>query len=195
MSGLSAGIINWQQRMTRLAATYERTPLKVVAASSRVYQTGIRASIGSVTSGSKLRGVGKFNGGSRTGARVGVTSKILTSSLASASGIVQGTGPLQLIERDTSEHDIPRTAGSRRGRTASGRLSHKRVATGTTSSGRRPLLIGGIGGNWVMGPVRHPGTTGKHPFERGVNAVEFQAHIAAVAEVSSSIAAVLRGNA
>jgi hypothetical protein len=181
--------------MDRLAATYERTPLKVVAASSRIYTTGIRASIGSVTNGGKLRGVGKFNGGNRTGARVGVTSRILTSSTAEASGIVQGTGPLQLIERDTSAHAIPRTVGSRRGRTASGRLSHKRVATGTISSGRRPLLIGGIGGNWVTGPVRHPGTTGKHPFERGVNAVEFAARIAAVTELSTSIAAVLRGNA
>lgn len=62
--------------------------------------------------------------------------------------VVKMNGPAHLIERDTKAHQIPKTRKrSRRG---------------------RPNALR-IGNQWVTGPISHPGTEGKHPFERGVN--------------------------
>lgn len=165
-------------RIGQLAATYQRTPREMVAASARSYTTSIRSSIDAATTGGKLRNVGK------KGSKVGATYDVQTSSEAHATAIVQGTGPLQIIERDTKAHMIPRTTSSRRLRTASGRLSKKRVDTGRALNGHVPLYINGT---WVIGPVKHPGTHGKHPFERGVNAGEALAANAAHEVLVSTI--------
>lgn len=75
---------------------------------------------------------------------------------ANASGvtaIVRAKGPLQIVERDTKSHTIPKVkAPSGKGR----RLKKRHI-----------LLIPGIGYRLA---VKHPGTKGKHPFERGVDA-------------------------
>lgn len=166
------------KQFTQLAAAYDQTPGRVVAASARVYNTTIKGDIAAITRGGKLRNVGK------AGSRVGVTTRLFGTT-----AIVQATGPLQILERDTREHSIPRTALSRRTRTASGRLSRKRELTGRTSSGRRHLFING---HWVTGPVKHPGTTGKHPFERGVLEATEPAALAARIVVVQAIAGVFR---
>lgn len=132
-------------------------PNEIVVQAATIYAGVIRDSIYAVTRGGRLSGVGK------NGARVGVR----TVFNGSRSAIVQATGPLQLIERDTSAHAIPRVTSSRRLRTAAGRLSHKRESTGRALSGRTILVING---SVITGPVQHPGTTGKHPFERGADA-------------------------
>lgn len=63
-----------------------------------------------------------------------------------AKALVYVTGPAQLIERDTKSHRIPRERGSR------GR--------------RRYAVIPGIG---VRAYANHPGTKGKHPWQKGVD--------------------------
>ena len=82
---------------------------------------------------------GRLNVGKR-GARIGVRYDVRGNGEA----IVRATGPYQLIERDTSGHVEPK--GRRRGRS-------------------KVLHIPGIG---FRRTVRHPGTKGKHPFERAV---------------------------
>lgn len=109
-----------------------------------------------------LSGVGK------RGARLGVSYNV-RGFYGNPTALVRATGPFHLIERDTAPHQIPRTASSRRIKLESGRLSAKRELTGRTLSGRKRLRLPG---GWVMGPVSHPGTKGKHPFERGVNRAE-----------------------
>lgn len=175
---ITSGLNAFQAQINKLAAAYERTPAQVVAASGRVYRDVIARDIGAVTAGSKLRNVGKR--GSVVGVKLTVNSSTAT---------VQATGPLQIIERDTREHTIPRTTLTRRQRTKSGRASRKREATGRNSTGRVPLKING---DWVLGPVTHPGTKGKHPFERGVLEAEVPAALAAKAVVDQAILGVFR---
>jgi hypothetical protein len=102
---------------------------------------------------------GALSGVGKGGARVGVK----VESLKAGSAIVKATGPYQLIERDTAAHRVPRAA---RGK-------------------KRVLLIPGIG---YRRSVHHPGTKGKHPFERAVNAYGPQVPRVFQAEVRSAMA-------
>lgn len=163
--------------MSQLAATYQTSAVDVVAASARAYTNAIRSEISGVTTGGRLRGVGK------RGARVGVKYDVQSSG-ERPTAFVQATGPLQLIERDTAEHQIPRVAGSRRLRTAAGRLSHKREGTGRNLNGAKVLKIQG---EYRTGPITHPGTKGKHPFERGVAKAEVTAVVDSLTELHRSI--------
>lgn len=157
----SNGLLAFEKRMVQLASAYGEGPAKIVQDMGFTYRDAIKTEIDAATNGGILRGVGAYNGGSRTGARVGV-QKI---NLAPSEVLLQATGPLHLIENDTSAHTIPQTTRTRRLRTTSGKLSRKRVSTGKAVSGVQPLKINGT---WVMGPVHHPGTRGKHPFEKGI---------------------------
>lgn len=89
---------------------------------------------------------GRLNVGKR-GARIGVRYK-----LEATSATVFMFGPAQLIERDTRPHRIPRET--------IGRGRKKRANT-------KPISIPGVG---VRQSAMHPGTKGKHPWERGVTA-------------------------
>lgn len=177
---LSSDVVRFERhirKFTELLAT--DTQREMIDETAKVYQTAIRASIYSATNGGRLRNVGK------RGARVGVRLQ-----KGSKSTVVQATGPLQLIERDTRAHTIPRTVGTRRLRTAAGRLSHQRESTGRVLSGRKILVING---SIVTGPVNHPGTTGKHPFDKGVAAAEPAALQAAHNIFAKSLASVFNG--
>lgn len=163
-----------------LAATTDRAPREVVAASARVYTTAIRNEIYAKAPGGRMRGVGK------SGARVGVKATVQEGKNPTA--IVQATGPLHLLERDTHAHAIPSVTKSRRTRTAAGRLSHKRESTGTPIVGGKVLFFNGVYRN----SVHHPGTKGQHPFERGVNRGERDAVAAAVNAFSGALRSVYR---
>lgn len=156
----SSSLAGFERRMGTLSSELSASiPREIITETAKIYKGVIKSSIDSVTNGGRLRNVG------RSGSRVGVRYTLFDGNRA----IVQATGPLQIIERDTKAHTIPRTAGTRRLRTAAGRLSRKRESTGSVLSGRKVLVINGTP---VMGPVNHPGTRGKHPFERGVAAAE-----------------------
>lgn len=91
---------------------------------------------------SRMSGVGK------KGAKIGVRYNV-----GNFGGVAQSrvfaTGPFHLIERNTRAHRIPKDRG-KRGR-------------------RRYAVIPSVGVRaWAM----HPGTKGKHPWEKGVNAAE-----------------------
>jgi len=101
---------------------------------------------------------GVLSGVGKRGAKVGAK----TEPLRIGSAIVKATGPYQLIERDTSAHREPRAA-RRRG---------------------RALLIPGIG---YRQSVHHPGTKGKHPFEKAVNQYGPQVPRVFQAEVRSAM--------
>lgn len=165
--------------MNQLAETYSASPAELVAASARTYSTGIRTTVGAATGGKfRLSGVGK------RGARVGVRT-----TFDGPSAIIQATGPMQLIERDTSAHSIPRVVGSRRTRTAAGKLSHKRETNGRNLNGQKVLFFGG---RFVTGPIQHPGTKGKHPFERGILLTRDAALADAAHQLTTSIARIFK---
>ena len=89
---------------------------------------------GSVTGDGRLSGVGKK--GAKVGARYDVKGSTNPTALITA------TGPMQLIERDTKAHTIPKPR--RRGR-------------------KRYAVIDGH----AYASAQHPGTRGKRPFEKG----------------------------
>ena len=88
---------------------------------------------------------GRLNVGKR-GQRVGVRYDMKSDHQA----LVKMTGPAQLIERDTKAHRIPREF---KGRGRSRARNMKR------------LVIPGIG---VRMSANHPGTKGKHPWEKSL---------------------------
>lgn len=99
--------------------------------------------------------------------KLGVKTTVLESS-----GTVEAIGPWQLIEFDTRAHQetgkLPKIGG--RGATRARKQRDLNIAFGATGafSGVRPLRT-------PFGPryrVQHPGTKGKHPFRKGVEAGE-----------------------
>lgn len=87
----------------------------------------------------------RLRGVGKRGAKIGVTYPPVTGN----STLVRATGPFQFIESDTKAHRIPRE------RAARGR-ARKRYA-----------VIPGVG---VRAYADHPGTKGKHPWQKGVEA-------------------------
>lgn len=87
---------------------------------------------------------GRLNVGKR-GQRIGVRYKVDTDTAT-----VFMFGPAQLIERDTKAHRIPNATKGR------GRVKR---------ANRKPINIPGVG--WRQF-ADHPGTKGKHPWEKGV---------------------------
>jgi hypothetical protein len=121
---------------------------------------------GVMRAGSARRGVGDTSG-----ARVGVRYH-LEGKGWQPEAFFKATGPLQLIERDTDPHVIRSTHLSGRGRrgligpTLPSTFKLKKV-TGPTLS---PVLnIPGIG---YRRSARHPGTSGRHPWEKGKRKAE-----------------------
>ena len=117
----------------------------------------VRAEIAAATGGdSRLSGVGK------RGAKVGARFDLMTAT-RNPTAIIKATGPLQLVERDTRAHTIPR---QRR------RSRRRRYAA---FAGR------------VYSRVDHPGTRGKRPFARGAQAASPQAQQIFRAEVADAV--------
>lgn len=115
----------------------------------------------------RLKNVGK------SGARLNVRYDLKgLENKNAATAIVKAVGPFQLIERDTKAHSImPRGVGRAQGRTKAARRQAKQdlydaLFGGRVGSNVKPLRT-------PYGPryrVDHPGTKGRHPFEKGVNA-------------------------
>lgn len=121
----------------------------VLVATKRV--TGlVRDQIRTVTGDMRLSGT---RGSKKVGARY---DKHFASTPDAPAMEVKNVGPLWLIERDTQPHAIyPR--GLTFNLTRRGNISRR--------SGRRVLKIG----DGFAAYADHPGTRGKHPFERGVD--------------------------
>lgn len=88
----------------------------------------------------------RLSGVGLRGARVGARYDI--KGTVNPTALIRATGPLHLIERDTRPHEIKRR--KRRGKKA------LRLADG----------------RFVSGAVQHPGTRGKRPFAKGVDATK-----------------------
>jgi hypothetical protein len=125
-----------------------------------------------------LRGTGRRG---KPGRRASVRYDVRGSTNPTA--LLEANGPFQLIERDVKRHlvgirysrasKVKAAAGSRIKYNAKGRVVRGGSvwvdAEGPRKVQGKPLRIGG---QWVMGPVPHPGSKGRHPFENGVRAAE-----------------------
>jgi hypothetical protein len=118
--------------------------------------------------------------------------------------MVKATGPAHLIERDTSPHFIypkRKRGGQTRSRSRSilGAASLISALTGQSVAGGSALARGrtgirqpGTDTGWRM-YAKHPGTSGKHPFERGMKAAATPAARAYQAEAVRELGKVFTG--
>jgi hypothetical protein len=131
-----------------------------------------RATTRAAAPGGVLAGVG------RAGKKVGVQAQ----PAPSGDWLVKATGPYQLIERDTKAHTIPKQLDVLN-------VARRRRQLRAGFRARRPLNIPGVG--WRRS-VHHPGTRGKHPFEKAVREFAPQAPKVFRAEVASAMAKTFR---
>lgn len=120
----------------------------------------IRAEIRQVVPSSKLRNMR----GASIGARYDVKGE------KNPTALIRALGPLQIVERDTKPHQIlPKGIGRSQGRSKMARRAARQslyaaLFGGSYGSGVHPLST-------PYGPryrVNHPGTKGRHPFQKGV---------------------------
>lgn len=78
-------------------------------------------------------------------------------------------GPMQLVERNVRPHSIPLEKGNYRTHSKRNRKLQKATRVRFKADGK-VLSAGKGGGFYAIGPVWHPGTRGKKPWERGKKA-------------------------
>lgn len=143
--GTSRSAAELASKLGKLSAEYKTVPYEVVSGASLLVKKNVLA-----RAPARLSGVGK------RGARLSAGYNIDRFD-GVAKSIVFARGPWQLIERNTR-------AGVRQARGGRGR--------------QKKFVVPGYGYNnakgWGPGGVRlainHPGTKGKHPWEKGVQA-------------------------
>lgn len=123
------------------AENVEKAHKKAVGDAANVAKKAVLSELDKVTSGRKLRNVGK------SGGKLGVKYSLSGDKRAK----VKATGPWQIIERDTKSHRINRKG------------ANKKRALKLPDGGYRRS-------------VPHPGTKGKHPFEKGQKAAVPKVH-------------------
>lgn len=134
-------------KLTRLAGEYAELPNTLAPEAAQIAKRSVLA-----VSPSRLRGVGK------KGANLSVAYNVSHSG-GSAQALVFAKGPWQLIEGDTKAHQIPRQRSSA---SFEGVFGHAVIPGGAEGG------VHGKGG--VRTRVMHPGTHGKHPFRKGIEA-------------------------
>lgn len=131
----------FQAKIARFALTLPTQLRAGTEQTALAVTTILRAEIAAASGGdSRLSGVGKR--GVRVGARYDI------KGFTNPTALIRATGPLHLLTWDTKPHLIPRQRGSVKRR-------------------RRILFAEGYG-HPVRGPIEHPGTKGKHPWEHGL---------------------------
>jgi hypothetical protein len=128
------------RKMNRVADELRRANETAIRAAALSMTTEVRKSIEAVAPGGKLRGVGTKGG--RVGARFDMQG--------ADKAVIKPTGAIALIEEDTKAHQIqPKGAGPR-----------------SRGSGKKAVSFNGM----AFASVQHPGTKGKHPFAKGIEA-------------------------
>lgn len=153
------------RQMSTLANRMERNVAGSVGKAALVLKTSVQANLRTAV-GSDLR----MSGVGRRGAKVGVRYDV--KGQRNPTALLRATGPVPLVERNTSPHTIlPRGVGRVQGRRtklarqAARQNLYDALFAGTVGAGVRPLALGN--GRFAY-RVSHPGTRGKQPFEKGI---------------------------
>jgi hypothetical protein len=176
------------RQMATLGARMERNVADSVGKAAQVVKGSVEAQMRSAV-GNDLR----MSGVGRSGARIGVRYDVKGSRNPTA--FLRATGPVQLVERDTIAHTIlPRSVGRAQGRSKAARRAAKQdlynaLFGASVGSGATPLKIGG---DRFAYRVKHPGTKGKHPFEKGVDRAAPAAQKILAGACTKSLAEVFR---
>jgi hypothetical protein len=156
---MSRDLLDLAASAKRVADSMEGTQTRAVHKAALHTVRLVRAEIRAATGDMRLSGVG------RKGARVGAKYDVMGTRNPTA--LIKATGPMQLIERNTSPHGI-----QPRGYRVSKRWLNA-VAKGKLAADSDPVYLGGgkalkFGGGFYRRAM-HPGTRGQHPFRRGVD--------------------------
>ncbi len=148
--GTSRTVGQFLQKLDRASSAVEIAGKTGVAAAAAIVKHEVEFELAAAgVRNMFLRGVG------RHGAKIGVATQVKPAGVRPFA-IVKMTGPAQFIEFDMPRHWIPKTSktGERMGRRPGGR-------------GKRRQLLAFEGGGFAAF-ADHPGTTGKHPWRKGV---------------------------
>lgn len=176
------------RQSARMAAEVSAAGRNACAAALLEVKGSIERERKRVTSTGRLRNVGS------SGARLGVRYDV--KGQKNPTGLIRATGPWHLVEYDTKRHFIVarglgfRSTAATRGQRASraGTVmafggQARGIFGGYGKKGKRALVIGGMARAYAA----HPGTKGRAPFRKGVEAgtpkavnVVNKAHTAAV---------------
>lgn len=149
---------SWGQvtaKLNGLAREYADLPKSQVAEGSLIVKKSVSALMPD-----HLRGVGK------KGAKLAVRFVMTDAAGEDASSTIFVTGPAQLIEGDTKAHPIPKLKGARSKKQTKATRLYGPAFGGLKTNGKALTL----GGDAVRRNVWHPGTKGKHPWAKGVEA-------------------------
>ncbi len=184
--GISATPAQLLAKMDKFAGAAPKANRAATLQAADLVKTATLAHLRTATGGDLiLSGVGKK--GAKLGVRYNIQGDI------SANAVVRATGPVQIVENRTHAHVIgPKglKGGKRAKRGAANRTGmgqrQRAIDEGTAIYGRGDVLK--IGDRYVR-YAYHPGTAGKHPWEKGVkeatpktSAVFQRAYHAALAE-------------
>lgn len=160
-----------QAQSLRMAAEIADASRSACAAALLEVKGSVERERKRVTSTGRLRNVG--SSGALLGVRFDVKGK------RNPTGLIRATGPWQLVENDTQRHFIvAKGLGERSTRAVrAGRASRAGTITafggqargifgGVGAKGKRALVIGGMPRAYAA----HPGTRGRQPFKKGVEA-------------------------
>lgn len=149
------------RKMATLGPRMERNLKGSVNKAAFVLKTSVQANLLPDTGGDfRMSGVGSKATRARGGAPVGVRYTVKNDDKGDPTALLRMTGPAHLLERDTAPHTIlPKGVGRVQGRrTRANRLAARQnlydvlfQAEGSAIRGRQ-----------------HPGTKGKHTFEKGI---------------------------
>lgn len=154
------------RRMSRLGSELQGATKDAVGKAALDLTQSARRNITVASGGdSRLSHVGKR--GAKVGARYDV------KGTQNPTALVRALGPLQIIERDTQAHDIVA------GRTRTGRVRRGGAKALNTPHGPRAS-------------VHHPGTRGKHPFGKAVDAYLPTAGLVFQREISAAMRRLFR---
>ena len=160
-----------QAQSLRMAQEVSQAGRSAVAAALLEVKGSVERERKRVTSTGRLRNVG--SSGARLGVRFDVKGK------RNPTGMIRATGPWQLVEFDTQRHFIvakglgfksTRASRGERARSAGSAATFggqaRGVFGGFDRKGKKALTIGGLPRAYAA----HPGTRGREPFKKGVEA-------------------------
>lgn len=172
------------RKMATLGPRMERNLKGSVGKAALVLKTSVQAKLGPATGGDfRMSGVGSKATRQAGGAKLGVRYTV-KGDKGDPTALLRMTGPAHLIERDTSPHTtVPKGVGRVQGR-------RTKLARRAAKQSLYDALFQAEGNTVKL--RQHPGTKGKHPFEKGVERAAPAAQKILAGAVGKSLGEVFR---
>lgn len=150
--GTSSSVDQFVGKIRKTGVEIQKAQQSTVAAAAKVLQAGAQTSIFAAAPGGHLRNV--------KGSHITVISTVKGTGGETTATIRATSGAAAILDNRTRAHLV-----------GAGR-STKKVKRGLSGPARpgKATQVLKIGGQFVTGPIHHPGTKGKHTFNKGIEA-------------------------